>query len=73
MMRKIKEFTGKKELDTVIKALEKQGIDSKSKKDGAIYTLFVNVGYFIKARDIMLDMADEKKKLEKWGNGPRST
>jgi acyl dehydratase len=52
-MKQIKQFDSKKELNDTIKALEAEGINCEySEVD---FLLFVHVGDFIKARDVILE------------------
>jgi hypothetical protein len=51
-MKQIKQFDSKKELNDTVKVLEAEGINCECSKD---LSLFVHVGDFIKARDVILE------------------
>jgi hypothetical protein len=51
-MKQIKQFDSKKELNDTVKALEAEGINCECPED---LSLFVHVGDFIKARDVILE------------------
>jgi hypothetical protein len=55
-MKQIKQFSTAKELDDIVTLLNEAGIKTEVDRDDC--ALFVHVGDYIKARDIILDYTD---------------